>query len=415
MRLATTSGFKLAWRNLWRNYRRTLIMLAAIVVAVWAMIFMTALMRGMTNDMVTSGLKALPGFVQVHHKAYRDDPSVVNSFAMPDAAFSVAMSRLPVTDWAMRVKVPAVIASERDTRGVILLGIDADKEQAFGFTPEQIIAGHYLAGPTAAEKNRKGIIIGKKLAEKLETKLGRRIVIMSQDPDNNLVDRGFIITGIYASTIPGFEESHVYADRQYIQKMLHIPNKISEISILGQDYNDVTALTAYVKKHAPISLETLNWLELDSYLRMMSKVMDSYAFVWILVIFLALSFGLVNTLMMAVYERIREIGLMRALGMRGTGIIKVLLLESSMLLVLGLIIGNALSLLMLYLIRDGIDLSAVADGMAMFGYGAVLHAQFILSDLLLANGVVITLGLLICLYPAWKASRYDPIVALNKY
>jgi len=86
-----------------------------------------------------------------------------------------------------------------------------------------------------------------------------------------------------------------------------------------------------------------------------------------------------------------------------------------MLLVLGLIIGNALSILMLYLIRDGIDLSAVADGMAMFGYGAVLHAQFILSDLLLANGVVITLGLLICLYPAWKASRYDPIIALNKY
>ncbi|MDX2321436.1 MAG: hypothetical protein QNK26_12685, partial [Moritella sp.] len=124
MRLATTSGFKLAWRNLWRNYRRTLIMLAAIVVAVWAMVFMTALMRGMTNDMVTSGLKALPGFVQVHHSAYRDDPSVVNSFAMPDAAFSAAMSKSPVTDWAVRIKVPAVIASERDTRGVTLLGID---------------------------------------------------------------------------------------------------------------------------------------------------------------------------------------------------------------------------------------------------------------------------------------------------
>ncbi|MDX2321853.1 MAG: FtsX-like permease family protein, partial [Moritella sp.] len=346
---------------------------------------------------------------------YRDDPSVVNSFAMPDAAFSAAMSKLPVTDWAVRIKVPAVIASERDTRGVILQGVDADKEQAFGFTQDQIIAGHYLPGLTAPEKNRKGIIIGQKLVEKLETKLGRRIVIMSQDPDNNLVDRGFIITGIYSSTIPGFEELNVYADRRYIEKILHIPNQISEISILGQDYNDVTALTAYVKKYALASLETLNWLELDSYLRMMSQVMDSYALVWILVIFLALSFGLVNTLMMAVFERIREIGLMRALGMRGTGIIKILLLESSMLLVLGLIIGNALSLLMLYLIRDGIDLSSVADGMAMFGYGAVLHAQFILSDLLLANGVVISLGLLICLYPAWKASRYDPIIALNKY
>ncbi|MGF1757059.1 ABC transporter permease [Photobacterium sagamiensis] len=403
-------AFTLAWRNLWRNYRRTLIMLFAICLGVWAMIFMTALSRGMVDGMVRDGIRNLPGHVQVHHPDYLDDPSVVNSFAEPDARFLKALQAPEVTGWAMRVKVPAVISSERDTRGITLLGVDAKSELQISFDIQDMVAGEFLH-----EENSRGVVVGAKLVEKLETRLGKRIVIMTQDPDNNIVDRGFVISGVYRSDIPGYEELYVYADRRLIQKMLAIEQKISEIAITGTDYRDNTRLKEAISASAPANLQVQTWKERDNYLATMVDVMDGFILVWIIVIFLALSFGLINTLIMAVFERVREIGLMRALGMRGSSVLLIILLESLLLLLLGLAVGNLTALASIFLIKDGIDVSAVAEGMAMFGAGTVLYPALELSDLVLANVVVIILGLLTCLYPAWRASRYDPIVALNKH
>ncbi len=103
--------FTLAWRNLWRNHRRTLIMLAAITVGVWAMIFMTALMRGMVDDMLLNGIRNLPGEVQIHHPRYRDDPGINNSITVPDETLLKALQMPEVKAWTNRVRVPAVISS----------------------------------------------------------------------------------------------------------------------------------------------------------------------------------------------------------------------------------------------------------------------------------------------------------------
>ena len=115
---------RLAWRNLWRNRRRTAIMLLEIATGAWAMIFMTALMRGMVDQMVEDGIDALPGQVQVHHADYRDDPSIENRIPEPGPAFTQALVAPPASGWTARVRVPAMISSERDNRGVTLLGVD---------------------------------------------------------------------------------------------------------------------------------------------------------------------------------------------------------------------------------------------------------------------------------------------------
>ncbi len=416
--ISVAGAFTLAWRNLWRNHRRTLIMLLAITLGVWSMIFMTAMLRGMVEGMLDDGIHNLPGHLQIHNPDYMDDPSVVNSFAAPDEAFLAVLNDPKVSSWTMRVKVPAVISSERDNRGVTLLGVDPDsaivtekgESGRQGFNPDNIIAGEFLH-----DDNNKGIIIGARLAEKLETRLGKRIVIMSQDPDNNIVDRGFVITGIYQSSVPTYEETYVYADRARVQKMLGLGSQISEIAIMGEDYRDITLLADYIKHNAPAELQVQTWKELDTYLATMMDVMDGFVLVWIIVVFLALSFGLVNTLVMAVFERIREIGLMQALGMRSSTVLFIILLESLLMIFLGLLLGNVASVLTLELIKDGIDVSVVAEGMEMFGASTVLYPVLLLSDVILANVVVIILGILTCLYPAWRASGYDPIVALNKH
>ena len=397
----------LGWRNLWRNRRRTLVMLVAIVIGVWAMILFSALMSGMFDEMVRGGLRALPGEVQIHHPGYRDDPSVVNSMDEPSGALLEKLRAPPIVGWSTRVRVPAMISSERDNRGILLLGVDPDEEIALGFDPRDLVAGRFLEGP-----DDQGLVLGRKLAEQLETRLGKRVVIMSQDPDNNVADRGARIVGIYRARLQATEEMLVYAGRETVQKMLGIDGQVSEIAVTADNYRKVGDWWPALADAAGEDLETLPWTELDGYLNLMMTLQGTYNLVFMVVIFLALSFGLVNTLVMAVFERMRETGLMMALGMRPRWIMYQVLLESVILLAMGLVIGNVLAIITIQPLESGVDLSMVGEGLELAGMGTILYPDLRLVDMLMSTAVVMILGLLASLLPAWRASRLNPIQAL---
>ena len=407
-RLHFSTIFILSWRNLWRNHRRTYIMLGAIAIGVWAMIFMTALMRGMVDDMLKQGIHNLPGHIQIQHPDFLDDPSVVNSIPEPGNKLLAALNQSGAKRWATRIRVPAVIASERETRGINLLGIEPEAEADISGITAQISAGRFL------ESNQDtGIVIGARLAQRLETRLGKRVVVMSQDPDNNISERGFRIVGIYRAEMPALEEFNVYAARDTLQKLLKIEGRVSQIIIVDEDYRDIETLYQKIRQATPATLDIRPWYEIDTYLAAMFNLMDGFVLVWVSIIFLALSFGLVNTLVMAVFERVREIGLIQALGMRPVLIVYQVLLESLLLLLIGLGIGNSLAILTVKPLESGLDISVVAEGMAMMGAGATLYPSLTLYDMLMANTVVIVLGVLASILPAWRAARMDPVRALN--
>ena len=401
----------LAWRNLWRNYRRTIIMLAAISIGVWAMIFMTALMRGMVDEMIKDSIKTLIGHVQIHHPLYRDDPNIVNSIAEPTGSLLIALNSPPIKAWGARIRVPAVISSERESKGVVMVGIEPTKEKLLSYVADNITEGRFLQ-----DSCDKGVLIGEKMARQLETRLGKRIVLMSQDPDNNIVDRGFRIVGIYKAKLPSLEEQYVFIGLETARQLLQMPGLVSEIEAVGKDYRPeyVDMILQQIAKSAPTSHEVLPWYRIDNYMGTMLTVMDGFVVVWVVIIFAALSFGLVNTLVMAIFERVREIGLMQALGMKPSSIMIQILIESLFLLLLGLLIGNLLSVISIEPLKDGIDISVVAKGMEMMGSASILYPALKLSDVILANCIVITLGILASCLPAWHASRLKPIEAINK-
>lgn len=399
----------LAWRNLWRNHRRTIVMLSAISIGAWAMIFMTSLMRGMVNEMLRDGIRALPGHVQVHHPAYRDDPSVNNLVSMTAGEISDAFAKSGIEHYSARVRVPAVISSERESRGVVLLGVDPQRDASIEAVGSAIAEGSALDGVDDT-----GVVIGRKLADRLETEIGKRVVLMSQDPDNEVADRGFRVVGLYEANLEAQEEAFVFAGRATVQRMLGIEDQVSEVAVAGDDYRILTPLLESVRAALGTGDEILPWTELDAYLGSMMVVMDGFVLVWVIVIFLALSFGLVNTLVMAVFERVREIGLMLALGMRPSSILGQIVVESVFLLALGLVIGNLLAILSVIPLAGGIDISAVAEGMEMFGAASVLYPEMESRDVVMANVVVLVLGILASLSPAWRASRYEPVEAITK-
>ncbi len=399
-----------AWRNLWRNHRRTLIMLGAIAIGLWGMIWMTALMRGMVDQMIDSSISTLSGHIQIHAEGFLDDPSIERS--MPPARDNPALLALldspRVTHWSERIRVPAVIRSERDVFGVTLVGINPQQENGLSFIADSVTEGEYLA-----DTHDSHVLIGRKLLERLETKPGRRIVLMSQDPDNNIAERGFRIGGIFDTDLQATETSYVFTGIETARALLKMGNGVSEISLLGPDYRNLDALAADVRAAAG-EADTKTWLELDTYMASMLDVMDGVIFVWFGIIFLALSFGLVNTLLMAVFERTREIGLLQALGMPPGNILTMVLVESVIMLLIGLAAGNLLSWLTILPIQDGIDISAVAAGLEWAGMSSTLLPAVKSSDVLLANAIVLVLGIAASLFPAWRASRKVPVEAITR-
>ncbi|MGB5165191.1 MAG: ABC transporter permease [Woeseiaceae bacterium] len=399
----------LAYRNLWRNHRRTIIMLAAITLGVWAMIIMIAMMRGMVEDMLQDGLETLPGHVQAHHPDFLDDPSISNLIPLSDTELAATLQQAGVAVWASRIKVPAVITSERESRGVTLLGIDPARERGLTFVDYDEVEGRFL---NSVDDN--GIVIGRKLADKLETELGKRIVIMSQNPENEIADRGFRVVGLFEANMDAIEEGFVFVAKQTAQTLLEVPDQVTEVFALGDDYRDVDVLLSQMSVLRENGVLVQPWAEVDTFLGAMVGMMDGFVLVWIIVIFLAMSFGLVNTLVMAVFERVREIGLMLALGMKPSSILGQIILESLLLLAIGLLIGNVLAWATIQPLKSGIDVSAVAEGMQMMGVSSTLYPKLMLSDIVLTNVVVLVLGFIASLSPAWRASRYEPVEAITK-
>jgi ABC-type lipoprotein release transport system permease subunit len=400
---------QLGWRNLWRNYRRTMIMLAAIVLGTWSMIFMTALMRGMVDQMIRGGLRVLPGHVQIHHPAYRDDPTVSNIMPPPSAELARTLDHEAVITWATRVRVPAVITSERDTRGVTLLGIDPERERGMSFVSDDVTEGRDLEST-----DDKGLLVGRKMLERLETDLGKRVVVMSQDPDNNIAERGFRIVGVFDSELEAQEEGFIVAGERVVQEMLGIGDGSSELAVLGPHYRDVDEIYQSIAGAAGSGLEVKPWFELDTLLGSMMNMMDGFVLIFVGIIFIALAFGLVNTLVMAVFERTREIGLMLALGVGPRNIVAQVMAEAVLLLALGLAVGNVVAWLTVSALSGGIDLSAFAEGLADFGVGSVIYPALTTRDVTIANVVVMVLGFLASISPAVRASRLEPVQALTE-
>ena len=355
------------------------------------------------------GSASFPGHVQIHDPDYLDDPSINNRVAYSDAELAARFEDLDRVAWAARVRVPAVVTSERESRGVTLLGIDPEAERSFSFIDYDAVDGRFLEGP-----DDNGIVLGAKLADTLETRVGKRVVVMSQDPENEIADRGFRVVGLFHAEMEATEESLAFVGKRTAQKMLRIGDSVTEVAFVGDDYRDVEPLYSKVVERVDDAVQVSRWTEVDTYLGTMMGMMDGFMLIWVIVIFLALSFGLVNTLVMAVFERIREIGLMLALGMKPAMILGQIIIESMMLLSVGLLIGDVLAWATIKPLEGGIDISIVAKGMEMFGASSVLYPNLDVDDVILANVVVLVLGFFASLSPAWRASRYEPVEAITK-
>ncbi len=401
----------LAWRNLWRHKRRTAMILFAFALGVWSMVVLAAIARGSLEQQLTSSILNLTGHIQIHAPGFRDDPVIEHRFAPPGPALAAALGARDVVAWSARVRVPAVIASERESAGVTLVGIEPLREHGLSFIPGAITEGRYLSGP-----DDEGLLLGRRLAERLETGLGRRVVLMSQDVNNQIADRGFRVVGLYDTQPQQLEEAYAFIGRATAQRLLKMGETVTEVAVMTTDRDRLEAPLARLRAAAAIAdgLEVEPWTVVEPLLLLTQRLTDVILVIWYVIVFAAMSFGLINTLLMAVFERTREFGLFQALGMRPAYIIGQVLAESLILLALALVLGNLAAWGTIASLKGGIDLSAVAEGMELIGVAPVIYPAWSAGDLAMANALVFVLGVAASLYPAWRAARHVPIEAITR-
>jgi ABC-type lipoprotein release transport system permease subunit len=402
--------FQLGWRNIWRNPRRTVVIMTAVIIGVWSMVFLGALMRGIPDQMVQNGIATLTGDIQVHRKGYRNDPVVQNSMAKPEVVKNALKTILPPgAQWTSRVRVNAIASNARHSAAVTFVGIDPLPEARVSFIGHAITEGRYLK-----LDDKYGVLVGKALVDRFETKLGRKLVLMSEDTGREIASRAFRLVGIFRAETEATEKQFVYVTMPAAQQMLKLKNGISEVSIILPVHQEADKVaTALRTELLSTDYEVNTWKELLPLVTATLKMYDGFIFLWFLVVFIAMGFGIVNTTLMAVFERIREFGLLKALGMKPLWIIREVLTESFFLLILGMVIGNSLGFLSIYALSgNGIDLSSLAAGLEFVGMSRVIYPTIHGNDVITANLVVFVLGLLVSVYPAVKAAKFTPVEAM---
>ena len=396
----------LAWRNLWRNPRRTIITLIVVAVGLYSILVFAALLDGWAQSSRDTALNLLTGSGQIHTQGFLDDPTVSRRMPPPDRALTAALGMPAIQAWVERVRVPAVIQSEYKTLPLTLVGVDPAGERQISVIPRQIAAGRYL--DNAADI---GIDLGRHLADRLKTRVGKRVIVMAQAADGSLAQQAYEVVGLFAGNQTA-EDAYAFTGLATAQTMLGIGSDISEISFHVPDEAELAAVITSLRRAAP-ALDVSSWTELSPLAAAVNDFMQAFIYIWLWVMFVFMAIGIVNTQLMAVFERVREFGLLQALGMRPRLILLQVLLESAMLIGTGVVAGMAASVATIAALHGGVDLKFLARGAEYIGAGHVLYPHLAPAEFLELSMLVWALGVAVALWPARKAAMSRPVEAMS--
>lgn len=397
----------IAFRNLWRNPKRTVITFTAIAVGVMSAVFLSALARGLSTGMAENAIKTLTGHIQIHAKGYLDDPLAELSMEPLDVVGEANLSNRGVLQRSTRIRIPAVVMSERESLGVTVVGISPKEETNLSFVGSAISSGRMLS-----DESEPSLVVGEDLLRVLKSEVGRRLVLVSQNAENQVVDRGFRVIGTFKAELRSTERSYVFVGRKVAQEWLNLGDKISEVVLKIEDAD----LAPEVAKDLGFSFPNLDikpWQELEPLVTALRKVQDGFLIIWFFIVILAVSFGVVNTQLMAIFERTREFGIIMALGLTPKQLIVIVGVEASLLLGIGVIVGNFLGGLCFLLFQNGIDLTNFAAASEHLGFSRIIYPHFLYRDWIICDVLLLLVGMVGSLYPAWLASRLNPVKAIS--
>lgn len=402
---------KIAWLNIWRNKRRTLITASSVFFAVLLAILARSMTEGVYENMVHNVVGYSSGYLQIHQKGYWDEKSIDNSFEANKLLNKNLLSNPNVTHIMPRLETFALASFGDKTKGVMILGIDPEAEKEANKLNEKIIKGQYLE--TA---NDIDILIGAGLASQFKLATNDTLVLLGQGYHATTAAGKFRVKGIIKLGSPDLNNNMIYMPLQQAQFLHGAENRLTAISMMINKSTSVEKLKYMVEKQIDTEqYEVMNWKEMMPEMDQFIEADSIGHFIIIGVLYLIISFGLFGTLLMMIFERTREFGILIAIGMKKQLLALILLLESLLISIIGCLAGVLCGILTVNWFKNHPiyftgELKELYEyyGIEPIIFFSVSEKIFIIQTL-----IVLTLAVLLALYPGYKLMKLKPIEAIN--
>jgi len=408
---------RMAWRNVWRNSRRTVIAGIAIALGLTLILVFDGFLGGMNQALYGNTVKLQGGHVQVHAPGFREKANRLPLLPLVDsgAAVEAARAQPEVVAVAQRVETGGMVSSREKTMSVAITGIEPEQEAPVSLVAENVVQGRWLQS-----NDEDVLLIGQAMAERLEVTVGDRVTLVGRATHQQMRRRTMTIVGIYDLGIPEVEKSLVYVSLLEAQTLFDLRDQATEVAIYLEQVGQEPPVVETLQTALP-GYEVDAWDTLDPSTKQMMELEAQIMDIFGLVILLIAGVGILNLMLMAVFERTREIGLLAAMGLKRRETVALFLLEGMLIGLLGALAGCVLGgVIGAYYGRVGIDFMALYGGVDIGEYSDLIGLMGDRLYLRIGIGVLVKRALTVAiiaalasLYPAWQASRREPAEALH--
>ncbi len=405
---------KLAWRNLWRNTLRTSIMLSAMVFGLIGVVTMMGFMTGMYGNMIDNAIAWQTSDLQVHNRQYVDNPELKLLIHSPEKITEALASMPEVKAWSSRFLVDGMVASARSSRGIRINGVDIDDEAKVTPLASKMIAGTWLPA-----EGRHPVLVSEKTAERLKLRLGSKVVLTFSNVNKDVTGAAFRVAGIFKTPSTGFDDGNLYVRRSDLMKMAGLDG-VHEIAVVLHQTENRFSNESALKVKQRLDAENMNkansirdWQQIQPMLAtIISQIGVSNAIV-LGIFMLAMGFGIINIMLMSVFERTREFGVLMAVGMQKHKVFTLIILEAGLLGITGGLLGVCCASVLVNILQiTGIELGSMAEGVGALGVDTTLYPQVSVLEYCSTFATVIIVSLLAALYPARQILKLSPVDAM---
>ncbi|HPG10674.1 MAG TPA: ABC transporter permease [Chitinophagaceae bacterium] len=392
----------LAWRNLWRNRRRTMITLASVFMAVILAIAIRSLQKGVYASMISNAVRFSTGYIQVHAKGYWDDQNINNSFEYDPSLSAVFQKNKDISLYVPRLESFALASSGPHTKGVAVTGIDPEKEDEMNGLAKKIIEGDYFNS-----QPQQGILIGDGLAEYLQLHLGDTLVLLGQGYHGATAAGQFPIQGIFHYPLDQMNNTMVFLSLPDAQLLFGAENSLTSISLMLQNENAISSAKEFIEKHVDSTYEVMEWPAMNKTLVQEIQGDNAGGIIMLGILYLVVAFGVFGTILMMTMERKKEFAAMIAVGMRRFKLTFMVIFETIFIGLIGIVSGTLIILpILIYFHRHPVALTgAAAETYQQFGIEPVMPASLDPSIFLYQGITVLCIAILSAFYPLWYINR----------
>ena len=397
---------KISWRNIWRNKLRSLVVIFSIVFGLLGGIIIIAMSYGLNEERMNNAVDTYLSHIQIHNNLFSEDYNIKHTINNLDIIEKAISEDKRVVSYSKRIVLNGMLSNSNGSYGIQVKGIDPDEEIKVTNTHEKIIDGEYFRS-----KRDNTILVGKKLADKLNLKLKSKVVITFQDENYELTSLLYRVEGIFRSGNSRYDEMNVFVKNKSITKNLPEFNGYHEMPILLSDIE----LRGEVKKDLiPLSSDNIveGWDDISKELAYANEMLSAVLYIFMMIILSGLSFGVINTMLMAILERRKEIGMLMSIGMNRYKIFMMISFETIFLSLIALPFGLITSYLIVeYYSVVGIDLSVVEAGLENFGVGTRLFFKVPNEEYFYVSLMVFVISIFSSIFPSIRALKINPVEA----